>query len=129
VRFIWAYGHYTTPNCQYGRLLACLISRVICCPFGHGIDKSLLRVVITLAHVNINSRLPIFIEGCQAEAGQKRVPRLLATKLELKPGYENNCKLIEPAYHVLTKKCLHMLLLATKWLLLAGSKMLLKTCT
>jgi hypothetical protein len=28
-RFIWAYGHYTTPNCQYGRLLACLISRVI----------------------------------------------------------------------------------------------------
>ena len=28
-RFIWAYGHYTTPNCLYGRLLACLISRVI----------------------------------------------------------------------------------------------------
>jgi hypothetical protein len=26
---IWAYGHYTTPNRQYGRLLASLISRVI----------------------------------------------------------------------------------------------------
>jgi hypothetical protein len=30
-RFIWAYGHYTTPNCHYGSLLACLISRVISC--------------------------------------------------------------------------------------------------
>ena len=29
VRFIWVYGHYTTPNCLNGRLLACLISRVI----------------------------------------------------------------------------------------------------
>ena len=28
-RFIRAYGHYTTPNCIYGRLLASLISRVI----------------------------------------------------------------------------------------------------
>jgi hypothetical protein len=28
-RFIWSYGHYTTPNCLYGRLLAYLISRVI----------------------------------------------------------------------------------------------------
>ena len=27
--FIWAYGHCTTPNCQYGHLLTSLISRVI----------------------------------------------------------------------------------------------------
>jgi hypothetical protein len=25
VRFIWANGHYTTPNCHNGRLLACLL--------------------------------------------------------------------------------------------------------
>jgi hypothetical protein len=28
-RFIWAYEHYTTPSCIYGRVLAWLISRVI----------------------------------------------------------------------------------------------------
>ena len=27
--YMGIYGHYTTPNCQYGCLLACLISRVI----------------------------------------------------------------------------------------------------
>jgi hypothetical protein len=42
-RFIWAYGHYTTPNCIYGRLLASLISRVIV-PFSRIRTRTLFSV-------------------------------------------------------------------------------------
>jgi hypothetical protein len=44
-RFIWTYGHYTTPNCQYGRLLACLISRVI-----HGATGRRISALLLLSH-------------------------------------------------------------------------------
>ena len=45
-RFIRAYGHYTTPNCLYGRLLASLISRVI-------------RGMLLLDNQNTDLRLPL----------------------------------------------------------------------